>query len=138
MLVDASAHFPVHENGHTSTIPLGSVRALGRPAISGCPWPRIVHVLPSQEDARTHLACGLRGAGGYLAVERHRNRGGLLVLVQQCLLLVPCPALVPRGMPWVVTVGPITKAVLASHALRMQPTTFSARGGATEGLRRRR
>ena len=106
----------------------------GRPAISDCPRPRVVHALPSQEEARTHLACGgLDGAGpdgvggGGLVLERPRDRGDLFALAELCLLLGPCLALLPGlarhavdGEGWADD-----EPLLASQASRMQPTTSS-------------
>ena len=69
--------------------------------ISDCPRPRVVHTLPSQEEAPTHLACGgLDGAGsdGVSGGDLTReccNHDDLFVLAELCLLLAPRLALPP-------------------------------------------
>ena len=73
----------------------------GWPAISDFPRPRVVHALPSQKEARTHLACGDLDVardgvgGGDLVLECPRNNGGLFALAELCLLLAPRLSLLP-------------------------------------------
>ena len=55
----------------------------GRPAISDCLRPRVVHALLSQEEARTHLACG-----GLDGESRHGGLPELSLLLPPRLVLL--------------------------------------------------